>query len=142
MGLGTTPGETLHVPASGYSIGGGMEVLVIFADQDTVALRYTREDSSASAGYTVHIDNICTDPNLLALYRALDAPDGPRYDYVGRIQHSYDLPNLPAGHILGTARETEVVIAISDTGTFQDPRSCNEWWQIRPGYSGTCPPHD
>ena len=45
-----------------------MEVLVIFADEDSIALRYTREDSSASAGYTVHIDNICTDPNLLALY--------------------------------------------------------------------------
>ena len=139
LGLATTPGEPLHVPVSGYSIGGdpAMEVLVIFADEDTVALRYTRDDSSAPAGYTVHVDNICTDPSLLALYNQLDDPEGPRYVYPNP---SYDLPNLPEGHLFGTARSTEIVVAIADTGTFQDTRSCNEWWQIRPGYAGTCPP--
>jgi len=139
LGLRTIPGETLRVPASGYNIGGGMEVLVLFADNDTVALRYTREDSSASPGYTVHIDNICTDPNLLALYNQLDNPSGPRYVYPNS---SYNLVNMPAGHPIGTARDTEIVVAISDSGAFQDPRSCNEWWQVRPGYSGACPPHD
>ena len=142
LGLQTTPGETLHVPASGYDIGGGMEVLVLFADADTVALRYTRDDSSAPPGYTVHVDNICTDPNLLALYNSLDSAGGPRYVYVPpeNRPYSYDLPNLYAGQPLGTARSTEIVVAIADTGTFMDTRSCNEWWQIRPGYSGTCPP--
>jgi hypothetical protein len=135
LGLQTTPGEVLYVPQSGYSIGGGMEVLVIYADEDTVALRYTREDSSGSAGYTMHVDSVCTDPNLLALYDVLDDPNGPRYDVLPG--HSYPLPNLPAGHPIGTARGTEVVVAIADTGAFQDPRSCNEWWQIRPGY-GPC----
>ena len=142
LGLQTTPGEILHVPTSGYDIGGGMEVLVLFADEDTVALRYTREDSSGSLGYTVHLDNICTDPNLLALYSSLDEPNGPRYVYVPpeNRPYSYDLPNLYAGQPLGIARSTEIVVAIVDTGTFMDPRSCNEWWQIRPDYSGTCPP--
>jgi hypothetical protein len=139
LGLGTLPGEVLYVPESGYNIGGNppMEVLVLFADEDSIALRYTREDSSGSPGYTVHIDNICTDPNLLALYNALDNPGGPRYQYPNP---SYNLPNLPAGKPIGTARGTEVVVAITDTGTFMDPRSCNEWWQIRPGYTGSCPP--
>ncbi len=139
LGLLAAPGEKLTVPKSGYDIGGGMEVLLLFADEDTVALRYTREDSSAPAGYTVHIDNICTDPNLLALYRALDRPDGPRYDYVppSKRPYAYDLPNLAAGQPIGTARSTQVVVAITDTGRFLDPRSCNEWWQIRPGY-GNC----
>ena len=139
LGLSTTPGETLRVPASGYEIGPEMEVLVLFADDDTVALRYTRADSSASAGYTVHVDNICTDPNLLALYNQLDDPSGPRYDLS---IPSYNLVNMPAGHPIGTARGTEIVVAISDTGAFQDPRSCNEWWQVPPGYAGDCPPHD
>jgi hypothetical protein len=147
LGLATTPGEVLHVPVSAYDIGGGMEVLVLFADEDTVALRYTREDSSGAPGYTLHIDNICTDPNLLALYNTLDDPNGPRYVYVERqpgdpLTYSYDLPNLPAGYPIGTARSTEFVLAIVDTGAFQDPRSCNEWWQIKPGYTGTCPPHE
>ncbi len=139
LGLETTPGETLFVPQSGYEIGGGMEVIVLFADQDTVALKYAREDSAGSPGYTVHIDQICTDPNLLSLYDALDDASGPRYRFPNA---AYDLPNLSAGASLGTARGEEVVVAIVDTGGFMDPRSCNEWWQIRPGYAGSCPPHE
>lgn len=140
LGLATTPGETLHVPRSGYDIGGGMEVLLIFADEDTVALRYTREDSSGAPGYTVHVDNICTDPNLLALYQSLDDPGGPRYVYKPPWQrpYAYNLPNLPAGQPFGVARYGEVVVAIVDSGTFMDTRSCGGWWQIRPGYGG-CP---
>jgi hypothetical protein len=135
----TTPGEILHTPTSGYNIGGGMEVIVLFADEDTVALKYARQDSAGAPGYTVHVDNICTDPNLLALYDQLDDPNGPRYIFPNT---SYDLPTLYEGQPLGTARGTEIVVAIVDTGTFMDTRSCNEWWQIRPGYTGTCPPPD
>jgi hypothetical protein len=118
-----------------------MGALLIFADEDTVALRYTREDSSGAAGYTVHLDRICTDPNLLQLYAALDDPAGPRYVYKPPEQrpYSYDLPILAAGQPIGTARDTAIRVAIVDTGVFQDPRSCNEWWQIRPGY-GLCGP--
>jgi len=129
-----SPNEPLHVPTSGYDIGGGAEVIVTFADENTVTLHYTREDTSA-VGYTIHIDNICTDPNLLALYNSLDNVTRNSYP-----SPSYDLPALPAGKMIGTTGEGDMVIAISDTGTFQDTRSCNEWWQIRPGYAGSCPP--
>ena len=141
LGLEVNPGETIYVPTSGYNIGGGMEVLILFADEDSVTLRYTREDSSGSAGYTVFVDRICTDPNLLALYQIHDDPAGPRYKYVrpAKRPYSYNLPNLPAGHPLGTVIDSQFVVAISDTGAFQDPRSCNEWWLIRPGYSLGCP---
>jgi len=142
LGVATVPGEILRTPSSDYDIGGGMEVMVLYADWNTITLRYTREDSSGSPGYTLHIDGICTDPNLLALYLYRDRPDGPRYRYVppsGR-PYSYYLPGLPAGKPLGTALGSEVVLAIVDSGGFMDPRSCNEWWQIRPGYSGSCPP--
>ncbi len=137
LGMETTPGETLHTPTSGYEIGGGMEVIVLFADEDTVALKYARQDSAGAPGYTVHVDNICTDPNLLTLYDQLDAPDGPRYVFPNA---SYNLPTLYDSQPLGTARGTEIVVAIVDSGAFMDTRSCNEWWQIRPGYTGTCPP--
>ncbi len=135
LGLATSPGESLHVPVSGYTLGGA-EALVLFADEDTIALRYTRHDSSAPPGYTVHIDGICVDPNLLQLYNQLDDPEGPRYQYPNP---SYDLVALTEGQAFGTAKDTELVVAISDTGAFQDPRSCDDWWQIRPGYTGTCP---
>jgi len=133
LGLQTTPGEVLHTPTSGYDIGGGMEVIVLFADEDTITLRYTCEDSSAPNGYTVHIDNICTDPNLLALYNQLDDPSGPRYVYAPPEErpYSYNLPALYDGQPLGTASSTEIVVAITDTGSFMDPRSRDEWWQIR-----------
>jgi len=146
LGLETTLGEELCVPKSGYDIGvvavpAGFQVMVIYADEDSIALRYTGDDSSATNGYTVHIDNICTDPNLLALYNALDDPDGPRYVYVPLEEGSYlyNLPGVYAGQPFGTAKGTEIVVAIADTGQFMDPRSCNEWWQIRPGYEGGCP---
>ena len=138
LGMQTTPGEVLYVPTSGYDIGGGMEVIVLFADEDTVALKYARQDSACCAGYTVHVDNICTDPNLLVLYDQLDDPGGPRYVFAD--DHSYDLPNLSGGQPFGVARGSETVVAIVDSGTFMDTRSCNEWWQIRPGYTGSCPP--
>lgn len=141
MGLRTNPGEPLRVPTSNYDIGEGMEVIVLFADERTIAFRYGRQDSSGARGFTVHVDNICTDPNLLALYDTLDAPTGPRYQYVGD-GYSYSLPSLPAGQQFGTSRGSEIVVAVTDSGTFLDPRSCNEWWQQRPGYTGGCPWHD
>jgi hypothetical protein len=141
LGMQTTPGEALYVPTSGYDIGGGMEVIVLYADENSVAIKYAREDSAGAPGYTVHIDGLCTDPNLLALYDTLEA-NGQRYVYVppGNRPYAYDLPNLPAGQPLGTAPATEIVVAIVDTGAFMDTRSCNEWWNVRPGYPGICPP--
>ena len=112
-----------------------MEVIVIYADEETTALKFTREDSAA-VGYTIHVDKVDVAPNLLALYKQLDDCNGPRYVYPNK---SYDLPSLPAGQPFGTAKGAEIVVAIVDTGTFMDIRSCDEWWQIRPGYAGACP---
>jgi hypothetical protein len=138
LGLQTTTCETIYVPTSGYDIGGGMEVLVLFADGNSVTLKYTREDSVAPNGYTVHIDGLVTDSNLLALYNSLDS--GARYVPCGGNRcSSYNLVNMPAGHPLGQAAGTQIVIALADSGSFQDPRSCKEWWQIRPNSPYSCP---
>src|SRR5579859_518570 len=128
LGLATARGEALRVPVSGYSLGQGMSVIVLYADASSITFKYTRDDSVAPNGYTLHMDNLCTDPNLLALYHALDT--GARYIYRGP---SYNLPNLPAGQLFGTARGAEVRVAIVDSGAFMDPRSCGDWWEIRPG---------
>jgi hypothetical protein len=113
---------------------------VLFADADTVAFKYTREDSVGPNGYTVHVDNICTDPNLLALYNTLDNPSGLRYVFCGGLgQCSYNLVTLPSQQPFGTARDTEIRVKIVDSGTTQDPRSCFEFWVWQFPGGGACP---
>jgi len=143
VGFQTAPGEQLRVPISDYDIGGGMEVIVLFADTNSITFKYTREDSTQPNGYTLHVDNICTDTNLLALYNQLDSPSGPRYQFhsTGFHTYSYNLPNLPAGQVFGTAFGTEIRVAIVDTGAFLEPRACTSggrhWWEVG---GGVCPP--
>ncbi len=114
-GLAVTPGETIHVPDSGYTIGQGYEVLVLYASTDRITLKYTPEDN-VIYGYTLHVENICVEPTLLALYQSLNA--------AGR---SY-LPALRARQAFGRARGHEIGVAIRDAGTFMDPRSRKDWW--------------
>lgn len=116
LGLATTPGEIIRVPDSGYDIGGGNDALVLYADEQRVTLKYTGEDNIVF-GYTVYIEGFCVDPDLLALYQQLHA--------AGRHQ----LPAVPGSVAIGRAAGPEVKVAILDTGSFLDPRSCNDWWQ-------------
>jgi hypothetical protein len=114
-GMGTTPGEVLRLPDSGYSIGSGYEALVLYASEERITLKYTREDNVVS-GYTIHVENVCVEPSLLALYRT--------WNDAGRGQ----LPALRAGQPFGRAGTSEIGVAIRDCGTFMDPRSKQDWW--------------
>ncbi len=117
-GLGTAPGEVLYLPESGYDIGNGYEALILYATEERLTLKYTREDHVVY-GYTIHIENICVEPSLLALYQA--------WNEAGR----GELPALRGGQPVGRARGREVSVAIRDTGTFMDPRSRRDWWQSK-----------
>jgi hypothetical protein len=116
--LAVTPGEPLRVPDSGYSVGSGYEVLVLYASQDRITLKYTRNDNVVH-GYTLHLENICVDSPLLDLYRSWNA--------AGRSQ----LPALQPGQTLGRAAGNTVGVAIRDSGAFMDPRSRKDWWRGR-----------
>jgi hypothetical protein len=116
IGMAVTPGELIRAPYSGYDIGGGMEVMVLYAAANRITLSYTREDSIAF-GYAIHVENICVDPNLVALYQARNASGRGR------------LPALQAGEAFGRAAGTEIGVAIRDRGAFMDPRSRKDWWQ-------------
>ena len=116
LGMAMNPGELIHVPASGYTIGSGYEVLVLYAAPQRITLKYTGEDNVVW-GYTLHLENICVDPSLLALYQA--------WNDAGRGQ----LPALHAGQPFAYARDGEIGVAIRDTGAFMDPRSRKDWWQ-------------
>jgi hypothetical protein len=118
LGMRTTPGEIIHLPVAGYDVGGGYGALVLYAEPTRLTLKYTREDN-VIAGYTLHLENICVDASLLALYRQLNA--------AGRSE----LPALWPGQPIGRAPGTEIDAAIRDTGSFLDPRSRKDWWQGR-----------
>jgi hypothetical protein len=136
IALQTSPGEALHTPIHGRDLGppaGQGGAMVIFADANSIAIHYTREDT-ASLGYTVHVDNICTDPNLLALYNALD--NGNRYTFPSG---GYNLPGLTANQVFGTARNSSIYVAVVDSGGFLDPRSCKELWFWEVPAGGPCP---
>jgi hypothetical protein len=117
-GMGVAPGEVLHLPDSGYNIGSGYEALVLYAAEERITLKYTREDNVVS-GYTIHIENICVEPSLLALYVTSNN--------AGRAE----LPALHGGQPLGRARAGSIGVAIRDTGAFLDPRSHQDWWQSK-----------
>jgi hypothetical protein len=120
-GLATTPGETVHVPDSGYAIGAlanGYEVLVLYAALDRITLKYTREDNVVH-GYTLHVENVCVEPSLLALYQERNA--------AGR----GTLPALHPGQAFGRAKGSTIGVAVRDNGTFMDPRSRKDWWRGR-----------
>jgi hypothetical protein len=117
-GLAVTPGETLHVPPSGYSIGGGYEVLVLYATPERITLKYTPDDH-VIWGYTLHVENVYVEPRLLALYQS--------WNEAGRGR----LPALRVGQAFGRARGDEIGVIIRDRGAFMDPRSRKDWWQGR-----------
>ena len=115
VGLQVTPGEIIYLPPSGYTIGEGFDALVLYADPLRLTIKYTREDNVVS-GYTLHLENICPEPRLLAVYQ--NCNNNARGH----------LPALYAGHALGRARGNELGVAIRDNGDFMDPRSSKDWW--------------
>ena len=117
-GMEVAPGEIIHVPTSGYEIAPGYQVLVLYASTERITLKYTLEDNVVQ-GYTLHVENICVEPDLLALYQT--------WNEAGR---GY-LPALQAGQAFGRARGSEIGVAIRDNGAFMDPRSRKDWWKGR-----------
>jgi hypothetical protein len=115
VSFGTTVGEAMHAPEAGYDIGGGLVALVLYVSDDSITLKYTREDHVVY-GYTIHVVGVCVDPDLRSLYEELDR--------AGR----NDLPALGARQPFGRAIGSAVLVAIRDTGRFMDPRSEKDWW--------------
>ena len=120
----TTAGETLRIPTRAPDIyQGNYRALVLYAEENRMTLVYAREDTVAFA-YAVHLEDVCVDPNLLALYRSRVDGNGWRIADGG-----YQLPALNNGQVFGTAAGGEIKVAIRDRGVFMDPRSAKDWWQ-------------
>jgi hypothetical protein len=118
LGMGTTAGETIGVPNSGYAIGSGYEVLVLYTAPGRITLKYTRDDNVIN-GYTIHVEGVYVEPDLLALYESANV--------MGRGQ----LPALRSGQAFGRAAGSSILVGIQDAGTWMEPRSRNDWWQGR-----------
>ena len=115
LGFRTLTGEVITTPRTGVDIGDGYAAMVLYATQTRITLKYTREDHVVN-GYTLHIENVCVEPDLLALYQKLNSPK------------RHFLPALRGGQPLGRATGAEIVAAIRDKGSFMDPRSRKDWW--------------
>jgi hypothetical protein len=114
--LAATPGDVVRVPGrSNGDIGNGYVALVLYASTNRITLKFTSEDSMVQ-GYGLHLENICVDSSLLALYQQLNQ-DG-----------RHELPALQAGQAVGSVLGTSFGVAVRDTGAFMDPRSHNDWW--------------
>lgn len=124
--VATRQGERLRLPnrQGGEIDAAGYKALVIYASETRMTLKYTRSDDVVS-GYTVHVENVCVEPTLLALYREANRN--------GRTS----LPALRPGDAIGVANGASVGLAIRDAGAFMDPRSRKDWWV---GRSGLEPP--
>jgi len=117
LGLAARPAETIHTPDTTIDIGSGYAYQVMYAGENTITLYVGRDDDFH--GYVVHLDGVCVDPDLLQLYRKLDA--------AGR----KELPALRAHEAFGQALGGSIKVAVRDSGHFLDPRSRNDWWQGR-----------
>ncbi len=115
IGLASTPGESIVVPPSGRSISGDLELMVLYADENRVTFTNSVGDNWTD-GYILHVEDICTDPDLISAYQNANAS--------GR----GSLPALPRGQVFAIAKGSEVKVAIRDSGQFMDPRSDKDWW--------------
>ncbi len=144
LGLTATPGEVVRAPSRNAAINQGFRSMVIFLDGNSITLKYTREDSAAT-GYTVHIDGVCPDVSLYALYQQLDQGQSTqtgRHQFIARGSEHYQLPYILNNQPIGQAIGTEIVIAITDVGSFLDPRDCNpagSWWRDAGSFAVPCP---
>lgn len=121
-GLVSTSGEKVHVPYRPAEVfhdtvtGRHYVAMVLYAAPDRITLKYTRDDHVIT-GYTIHLEGICVEPRLVALYNETNAA-GRGY-----------LPGLQFGQAIGRAAGSELGVAIRDVGRFMDPRSRKDWWQ-------------
>lgn len=125
VGFQTKPGETIEMVATGildrgklenpYNVGDGYEAVVVYADENSIALHYENVDGTID-GYAVHIIGVAPDPALLTVYQQLNSE--------GRKK----MPALKVNDVIGKAIDTEIWVSIRDTGDFLDPRWKQEWW--------------
>ncbi|MEZ4862951.1 MAG: CAP domain-containing protein [Caldilineaceae bacterium] len=117
IGIRTQPGALLYPPTRRATIyGAAYLTAVLYAEPTRITLAYTR-DGFVAHGYTVHMEQLCVDPTLVALYQ--------QAENAGRWQ----LPAIRREQPVGTAYGAEVLVAIRDRGAFLDPRSRKDWWQ-------------
>ncbi len=118
VGFQVSKGETIFTPDFGHELGEGYVAIVLYADAHRLTLKYTGEDNVID-GYTLHLEGICVNTNLLNLYNERQA--------AGRGALPALRPGQPVGYVPGN----ELGVAIRDRGAFLDPRSRKDWWKGR-----------
>jgi hypothetical protein len=117
VAIATQAGERINFPSTNTEIyQGGYVAVVLYAEATRLTLAYTAAGTVAG-GYSVHLEGLCVDPNLLAAYQA------------GNAGGRKALPGLHKGEMVGVASGANMIIAMRSDGTFLDPRSQGDWWR-------------
>ncbi len=131
IGIDAALGEPLLGLKAGRSIFGDYSLMVLYASESSITFTHSTGDTAPpnDDGYPIYFVDMCVDPNLLAKYKS---------DNAGGRQV---LPAIRPGQIFGYAKDTDVKVAIRDTGSFMDPRAKKDWWQFGPPDGPTYPPN-
>lgn len=114
VGIQTHMNEPIFAPSIGYDIGGRYKYMVIFANEDQIAINSTR-DGNAARGYTIHIKGIKVDDLLLNYFQRLSNQGGSQLPAIGPLT------------LLGCASSITTLLAIRDTGTFMPANDQKDW---------------
>ncbi len=109
LGFESRAGEPIYLPESGYRVdGNGNQGQILYLDRSKgeVTIAYNTSGTVAG-GYTLHLRGVDFDASL---------------EEGGLLSSSTPL---------GTARGNEVIVAMTDRGSFMDIRLTNHWWQRR-----------
>lgn len=121
VGMATDSGEVLRLPRRAPDIDSGtVHAIVLFADHDSLTLKYTREDVvlATNPGYAVHLENVCPAPELVERYSQARRDFGRRSE----------LPAVASTQPVARSLGGEILVGVRDSGSFMDPRSGKDWW--------------
>lgn len=120
----TNPGDPVMMPDTGYSIGGNMEAMVVFAASDRITLHIGRHEYFAgtggnncnggpcSGGYWIYIRGICVDQQIVNKYNEIKGAQ----EAAAADKNPIQLPMVEANRILGRAAGNSVEVVVRDNG--------------------------
>ncbi len=120
-----SPDQPVMMPDTGYSLGGNMEAMVVFAAEDRITLHIGRHEYIAgnpnqnncngkpcSGGYWIYIRGICVDQQIQNAYNQA----APAQNAAGADKTPINLPMIEAGRTVGNAIGNSVDVIVRDNG--------------------------
>ena len=117
-------GDSIMMPDTGYSIGGGMEAMVVFADSDKITLHIGRHEyfvgsgqnncngGTCSGGYWIYLKGLCVDQQIVNKYNEVKGAQ----ESAGANEDPIMLPMIEANRVIGKASGSTIDVLVRDNG--------------------------